>query len=316
METILVTGGAGFIGSHVCDKLLAKDKRVLCVDNLTMYYPPETKIKNIQHNLEHPNFKFLTLDIRKKDEIEQIFQNEKVDKIIHVAGRAGVRPSLEKPVWYKETNIDATVNLLELAREYKVKSFVFASSSSVYGNSTKVPFTEDDPCNKPISPYAATKKAAEILCYTYSKVYNIPIVCLRFFSVYGPRGRPDMAPLKFTKLIDAEKPIEMYGDGSSSRDWTYVEDIVDGILAASESGLKFEIVNLGNSYPIKLKSLIKTIEKYVGKKAKIKQYPAQAGDVEHTYANIGKAKELLGYQPKVLLDEGIKTLVDWYKKTK
>ncbi len=316
METILVTGGAGFIGSHVCDRLLNLRKRVICVDNLTPYYSPKTKIANIQQNLSNPNFEFFPMDIRNKEDVEQIFKQEKISKIIHLAARAGVRPSIEKPVWYKETNIDGTINMFELARKYNIKKVVFASSSSVYGNSKEIPFNENNPCNHPISPYAATKKATEVLAHTYHKNYGLNLVGLRFFSVYGPRGRPDMAPMKFTLAMDKNKPIEMFGDGKTSRDWTYVQDIVDGVIAAAEKDIQFAIINLGNSTPVKLKDFISTIEKYLGKKATIIKKGKQEGDVDHTYADIKKAKQLLGYNPKTPLDQGIKQMIEWYQEQK
>jgi len=311
--SIMVTGGAGFIGSHVCDRLLSIGKKVVCVDNLNPYYPPKIKIKNIQHNFDNPHYVFVNLDITKKDELEQVFMNNKIDKIIHLAARAGVRPSIEKPLWYKDTNVSGTLNLLELSKMYKIKNFIFGSSSSVYGNSQKVPFSESDNVDYPISPYAASKKACELYCYTYSHLCNLNITCLRFFTVYGPRGRPDMAPFLFTKWINNGNPIKRFGDGTSKRDYTFITDIVDGVISALGKNFKYEIINLGNSNPVELNYFIRLIEKSLNKKAKIKQFPEQPGDVPITFADVSKAKKLLGYDPKVKIEEGIPLLTHWYK---
>ena len=312
-ETILVTGGAGFIGSHVCDRLLSMGRKVICLDNLTPYYPPKIKIRNIQHNFDNPNFIFLNIDITHKDQLEQVFTNNKIHKIIHLAARAGVRPSIEQPLWYRDTNISGTLNLLELTKKYGIKNFIFGSSSSVYGNNKKVPFSEEDSVDRPISPYATSKKACELYCYTYSHLCNINVICLRFFTVYGPRGRPDMAPYLFTRLINEGKPIKMFGDGTTRRDYTFVTDIVDGIISALDKNFRYEIINLGNSDTIQLSDFIAIFEKHLGKKAKIKRYPMQPGDVKITYANISKAKRLLDFEPKVGVDEGLKIFIDWYK---
>lgn len=314
MQTILVTGGAGFIGSNVCDRLLAQGKSVICLDNLSMYYSPERKIRNIEHGFGNKNFKFVVLDIRNKEELEQVFINNKIDKIIHLAARAGIRPSIEKPFWYYETNVLGTVNLLELSRKYKIKNFLFASSSSVYGANKKTPFSEDDKVDRPISPYAASKRACEMFCYTYSYIYKVPITCLRFFTVYGPRGRPDMAPYKFTKLISEEKPITMFGDGKSKRDYTFITDIVDGVVSALEKNFSFEIINLGNSEPVELRHFINIIENAIGKKAIIKRAPMPKGDVPVTYADITKARKLLNYKPKIRIEEGIQRFVGWFEQ--
>ncbi|MEM3373885.1 MAG: GDP-mannose 4,6-dehydratase [Candidatus Woesearchaeota archaeon] len=314
METILVTGGAGFIGSHVCDKLLEKKKKVICLDNFNDYYDPEIKRKNILHNLKNKNYVLIKADIRDYDKLKEVFKNYKPNKVVHLAARAGVRPSLENPFIYEETNVNGTLNLLELSKDYKVKNFVFASSSSVYGNNKKVPFSEDDKTDNAISPYAATKKAGEVLCYTYSYLYNLNSSCLRFFTVYGPRGRPDMAPYMFTKNILEGKPIKVYGDGSSKRDYTYVSDVVSGIIAALEKNFKYEIFNLGNSNTVSLNELIKTIEEITGKKAIIKREKMPKGDVPLTYADITKSKRLLGYEPKTNIKEGMQKFYEWYKE--
>lgn len=314
MSVILVTGGAGFIGSHLCDRLLNIGEKVICLDNLNSYYSPKQKIRNIQHNFCNKNFAFVTLDIQKKDQLEQVFLKNKITKIVHLAARAGVRPSIEKPLWYKDTNVSGTLNLLELARQYDIKNFIFASSSSVYGNNKKVPFSETDNVDCPISPYAASKKAGELFCYTYSHLFKLNVTCLRFFTVYGPRGRPDMAPFMFTDKISKGIPIEMFGDGTTKRDYTYIGDIIDGIISALQKSFRFEIINLGNNRPVELRYFISIIEKYLNKKAKIKKMPMQLGDVEITFADITKAKKLLGYNPKISIEEGMKRFIDWYKK--
>lgn len=312
METILVTGGAGFIGSHVCDKLLEKKKKVICVDDFNDYYDPNVKRNNILRNLKNKNFILFKEDIRNFDKLKEIFKNYRPNKVIHLAARAGVRPSIENPFIYEETNVKGTLNLLDLSKNFKIKNFLFASSSSVYGGNKKIPFSEDDKTDNAISPYAATKKAGEVLCYTYSHLYNLNVSCLRFFTVYGPRGRPDMAPYLFTKNILEDKTIKMFGDGSSKRDYTYIEDIVSGILFALEKNFKYEIFNLGNSETVALIDLIKAIEELTGKKAKIKKEKMPLGDVPITYADITKSKKLLNYNPKTSIKEGMKQFIDWY----
>lgn len=328
----LVTGGAGFIGSHVVKKLLKQNKKVICIDNFCAslgvlserggngFYSPKYKHENIEEFLNNDNFKLYKQDICDLKGLDKIFKENEIDTIVHLAARAGVRSSIENPLLYYQVNVMGTVNLLEMAKKYNVKNFVFASSSSVYGNNEKIPFSEDDRVDNPISPYAASKKSGELICHTYCDLYNINIACLRFFTVYGPKGRPDMAPYKFTELISEGKEIQMYGDGSTFRDYTYVDDIVSGILSSIEY-LKnkrkvYEIFNLGNSKIVELKYLIKTIEKEVGKKAKIRKMPIQAGDVDKTYADLLKSRKLLGYNPKVSIEEGIEKFVKWYKITR
>ncbi|MBT3464495.1 SDR family NAD(P)-dependent oxidoreductase, partial [archaeon] len=230
-KTILVTGGAGFIGSHVCDRLLELGHKVICLDNLNNYYSPATKIENIKHNISNPNFILQVLSITKKEHMKEVFKTYNIDVVIHLAARAGVRPSIEHPLWYQETNVDGTVNLLELSKQHKVKKFIFGSSSSVYGENKKIPFSEIDDVNNPISPYAASKKACELFCYTYSYLTGLDIACLRFFTVYGPRGRPEMAIYLFTKWIMEGTAISMFGDGETMRDYTYISDIVNGIVS-------------------------------------------------------------------------------------
>lgn len=311
--SILVTGGAGFIGSSLIDKLIKKDEKVICLDNFNDYYSPEIKKENISSYLDKKNFKLVVGDILDKELLKRVFKKEKVKIVVHLAARAGVRPSLLNPHLYEEVNIGGTLNLLELSRE--IENFVFASSSSVYGVNSKIPFSEDDPIEKPVSPYAATKRAAELLCYTYHHLYNIPLVCLRFFTAYGPRQRPDMAIHKFTKLIDKGKKITMFGSGKSRRDYTYISDIIEGLTSSLYKKFSFEIINLGNSRTVELRHLISLIEKGLRKKAKVKQLPDQLGDVPITYAKIDKAKRLLGYKPEIKIEEGIERFVFWYKNS-
>ena len=313
MSQILVTGGAGFIGSHLVDRLLNMGKKVICIDNFDPFYEPRIKKKNIEHNLENMNFTLINEDIRNKKKLEEIFEMHSIDKIVHLAARAGVRPSIRDPLLYEDVNIKGTLNLLELCKKYQIKNFIFGSSSSVYGINSKIPFSERDPINFPISPYATSKRACELFCFTYSHLYDLPITCLRFFTVYGPRQRPEMAIHKFTRLISQGKTIEMYGNGTSKRDYTYIDDIIIGIISALNKKFDFEIINLGNSETVELKYLISLIEKNLKKKAKIKQLPEQLGDVPITYADITKAKKLLNYKPKVKIEEGIEKFVRWYK---
>ncbi|MBU0628034.1 MAG: GDP-mannose 4,6-dehydratase [Nanoarchaeota archaeon] len=314
MSKIIVTGGAGFIGSHVCEALLSKGDNVICIDDFNDYYSPKIKRDNIDDCLRNPNFRLYEADIYDNGIISEIFRKNKIDVIIHLAARAGVRGSFLNPGLYQKVNVQGTLNLLNLAVEFKISKFIFGSSSSVYGANDKVPFSENDPVNNQISPYAITKKEAEDLCKRYSKDHNLKVACLRFFTVYGPRGRPDMAPYKFTKLIGEGKEIEVYGDGKSKRDYTHVQDIVDGILSALEKEFDFEIINIGDSRTIELNYLIRLIEENLGKKANIVIKPKQKGDVEITYADISKAKMLLSYSPKVSIEEGIKLFVEWFKK--
>lgn len=309
----LVTGGAGFIGSHVIDRLLARGDKVLCLDNFNDYYDPDVKFRNIEHNLSHPDFELVRADIRDALEIKKLGAYP-IERIIHLAAMAGVRNSIMHPRLYEQVNVGGTVNMLDLAKDISVKNFIFASSSSVYGNSAEVPFSETQNVDNPISPYAATKKAGELLAYTYHHLHHFPVSCLRFFTVYGPRGRPDMAPLKFTRLIDSGEPIEVYGDGSSQRDYTYIDDIVSGVVAASDKPHDYGIFNLGGSDPVRLDYFISLIEKNLGKKADIVHKGRQEGDVDMTYADISKARSMIGYDPKVSIEEGIERLVKWHKE--
>lgn len=305
---ILITGDAGFIGSNLTKALLKLGNKVVGVDNFNDYYDPKRKEKNIAEFKLNPNFTQERADILDREKLELIFSQTKPEIIIHLAARAGVRPSLKNPQLYRQVNIQGTKNLLEMARKHKVKQFILASSSSVYGNQTKIPFSETDKLAKPISPYAETKLKAEALC----KQYNFPVTVLRFFTVYGPKGRPDMAPYLFTKRILGGQIITRFGDGSTSRDYTYIDDIVEGIVAAINRPLTYEIINLGNNQPVKLNDFIKIVEKITKRKAKIIEKPRHPADVRQTYADITKAKKLLNWQPKTDLESGMKKFIDWY----
>jgi len=311
--SILVTGGAGFIGSHLLDRLAAEKRPAVCLDNFNGYYAPALKRRNLARALVSGCVELVEGDICDRELCRKVFAEKKIDTVVHLAARAGVRPSIEEPLLYERVNCAGTLNVLECARQSGVRMFVFGSSSSVYGVSERVPFREDDPVDRPVSPYAASKRAGELYCHVYHRLYGLPIVSLRFFTVYGPRQRPDLAISKFTRLIEEGQPIQMFGDGSSRRDYTFISDIVDGIMAALDSELRFEIINLGNSRPVELRELIALIEEALGKKARIEQLPDQPGDVPVTYADIGKANRLLGYRPAVPIRRGIRAFVEWFR---
>lgn len=324
MKNILVTGGAGFIGSNLSEDLLKQGNKVIVIDNFNDYYDPLIKKRNIQeikeamlkNNISEDKFILFEGDIRDKEKLNEVFK-EKIDIIVHLAAMAGVRPSISNPVLYYDVNINGTLNLLEKCRESKIKKLIFASSSSVYGNNKKVPFSEDDNVDFPISPYATTKKSGELLCYTYHHLYNINVACLRFFTVYGPRQRPDLAIHKFTKLISNSDEIPFYGDGTTERDYTYIDDIVNGILSAIDwvdnDDNNYEIFNIGGDHTISLKEMVETIEKALNRKAKLNIMPMQPGDVNRTCADIKKSNKILGYKPKTSFEQGIKKFVEWYK---
>ena len=316
MKTILITGAAGFIGSNTAKKLLDQGKRVIGVDNLNDYYNQTWKKENIEELKKSPHFVFHQVDIRDLETLQGIAREEKINAIIHLAARAGVRPSIADPILYEEVNVRGTVNMLEIAKKFEIKQFVFASSSSVYGNQKKIPFSETDNVDNPISPYAATKKATELIAYTYSHLYEINTIGLRFFTVYGPAGRPDMAPYLFTEAILNDKAINKFGNGSSRRDYTYIDDIVAGVIAALDLDHPYEIINLGNNTPVSLNQFIETLEKITGKSMKINQMGMQPGDVDQTYADIAKAQELLAYDPKTSFEDGLRKFVEWYKENR
>ena len=312
---LLITGGAGFIGSTLADRLLAEANKVIVIDNFNDYYDPQIKENNVKNNLNNDRYKLYRGDIEDTDFVEKVFAENTIDMVVHIAARAGVRPSLMNPLAYTKTNIDGTVNILEAMRKHDVKKIVFASSSSVYGNCKAAKFSEDLKVTEPISPYAVTKSACEQFLYTYSKLYDIQALCLRFFTVFGPRQRPDLAIRKFIELIEQDKPIPVYGDGTTLRDYTYIDDIVDGVMSALKyNATKYEIINLGGGAPVTLNGMIETIEKVLGKKAKIDRLPMQPGDVDKTVSDITKAQKLLGYCPQTTFEEGIREFAEWRKK--
>lgn len=312
---ILITGAAGFIGSHLCEALI-KDHEIVGLDNFCDFYDIKIKRNNLLKLAKYDNFQIIKADIRNQSELEDIFSRNKFDFVIHLAAMAGVRPSIADPVLYTEVNINGTVNLLEQCKKHGIKKFMFASSSSVYGNNKKVPFAESDSVDLPISPYAATKKACELICHTYHNLENISMVCLRFFTVYGPRQRPDLAIHKFARKILSNEVIPVFGNGTTKRDYTYIDDIIDGILKSIDfvnNSCCYEIFNLGESKTISLSKMIKTIENSLGKTARKEILPLQPGDVDQTFADISKAKKLLGYKPKTNFKNGIDIFVDWLR---
>jgi UDP-glucuronate 4-epimerase len=317
-KSILVTGGAGFIGSHLVDRLLGEGAwQVTVVDDFNDFYSPEIKHANIAEHLRSPDYRLIDADIRDGATMVALFREYRFDVIVHLAARAGVRPSLAEPKLYAETNINGTVNLLELAKEHGVKQFVFGSSSSVYGINAKVPFAEDDRIHQPISPYAATKAAGELICHTYSHLYDIRCVCLRFFTVYGARQRPDLAIHKFSRLITEGKPIQVFGDGSTRRDYTYIDDIIQGVRAAIDYDRSmYEIFNLGESQTVTLSDLISLIERSLDMNAIIDRQPMQPGDVPTTFADITKSREMLGYDPTTKIADGIPKFVEWFRNSR
>lgn len=310
MEKVLITGAAGFIGSNLALTMLKQGFIVSGIDNFDNFYDPEIKRKAIRKLELYPGFKIYEGDIRDRELLDRIFETEKPELVIHLAARAGVRPSIEQPELYYDVNVSGALVLLEAMRKAGLKDLLFASSSSVYGNNKKVPFSESDPVDNPISPYAATKKAGELLCYTYHHLYNFNIFCLRFFTVYGPGQRPEMAIQQFGRKITEGKPITLFGDGTTRRDYTFVDDIVAGIIVAAEHLNGYEILNLGNSDTISLIDLVHGIEETLGKKAVIEWKPMQPGDVEITYAHIGKARKLIGYKPDYPVKKGLRKMFE------
>jgi UDP-glucuronate 4-epimerase len=311
--SVLITGGAGFIAYHLASALMRKNEEVVLLDNFNNFYDPSLKRKNARDLQTLGQATLYEIDILNKDGLQKVFEETHPDAIVHLAAWAGVRPSLDNPSLYSEVNVTGTVNLLEMAKAFSTKCFIFGSSSSVYGGNKKVPFSENDPVDHPVSPYAATKKAGELLCHTYAFNYAMNITCLRFFTVYGPRQRPEMAIHKFAKLISEGKEVPVFGNGDSRRDYTYVEDIVSGILAAIEVNHRFEIFNLGESQTITLIDMIKQLEEALGKKANLRQFPNQPGDMEITYADISKAHKMLGFSPRVPVHDGIRLFAKWFK---
>ena len=339
---ILITGAAGFIGSHLTEELLKLKNKIIAVDNFDEFYSLDIKCRNVLEsvgrkeklesvinlkdrdekiaqlvvNSSDENYKLYYCDIRDKNKLEKMFEKENPEFVINLAGLAGVRPSLEKPLEYEEVNVRGTMNILEICKKLGIKKFIQASSSSLYGNNKKAPFRETDIVDFAISPYAATKKSGEVIGHVYHKLYDIDMIQLRFFTVYGPKQRPDLAIHKFTKMILTGESIPFYGDGNTKRDYTYIDDIVDGILKSIDYLFKnqgvYEIFNLGESHVVSLKEMVEVIEKVLGKKAVLDKQPMQLGDVEKTYADISKAKEILSYNPKTNFEDGIKKFVEWY----
>lgn len=313
--TILITGAAGFIGSNLAERLISEGFQVVGLDNFSPFYPRAIKERNLSLLRENPNFKFFELDIK---DLEALHTLPDFDLVVHLAAKAGVRPSIEAPQAYIDTNITGTHNILRLCLERRVKKIAFASSSSIYGNSKHLPFVEEGYEYEPISPYAFTKRSCEFMNYTYHHLYDLDIINLRFFTVFGPRQRPDLAIHKFVKLLEAGEEIPMFGDGSTARDYTFIDDTVQGIYRSieylqSHTGV-FEIVNLGNNTPVKLIDMIRSVAEVVGVEPKINQLPMQEGDVDVTFASIEKARKLFGYEPKTSFEEGLQKFYDWHKQ--
>jgi UDP-glucuronate 4-epimerase len=310
---LLITGGAGFIGSHIADRRLARGDSVVVLDDFNDSYAPLLKRANVAPHLANPAYRLVEGDIRDRALVFRLFAEERFDAVVHLAARAGVRPSLEQPVLYEEVNCVATLHLLEAAVAHGKPRFVFASSSSVYGINSKLPFAEDDPIERPISPYATTKRAGELHVFSQHHLYGLPAACLRFFTVYGPRQRPEMAIALFIRALESGEAIPFYGDGGSRRDYTFIEDIADGVEAALEATFAFEIVNLGSAHPVTLTELVAALEAATGKRARLDRRPVQAGDVPVTFASVAKAERVLGFRPKVTLEEGLRRSVAWFR---
>ncbi len=312
--TFLVTGGAGFIGSHLAEALLARGQRVVVLDNFDSFYDPAFKRANVERCLGQDAYRLVEGDLRDEAALDLAFGREPIDAVFHLAARAGVRPSIQDPVLYSSVNLDGTTRLLEACRRHRVSRFIFGSSSSVYGNNAKVPFSEEDPVDHPISPYAATKKAGEVLCHSFHHLFGIQVACLRFFTVYGPRQRPEMAIHKFTRLLAAGRPLEQYGDGRSARDYTYVSDVVEGILRAHERLAGYHVWNLGGSRTITLDGLIGKIAARLGVEPQVRRLPDQPGDVERTWADVTRAERELGWAPRIPIDEGLDRFMEWFRR--
>ncbi|MEW5979912.1 MAG: GDP-mannose 4,6-dehydratase [Acidobacteriota bacterium] len=313
MTSILLTGGAGFIGSHLAQELVRRGHTLVVVDDLNDFYPVQIKRANLAEVSRAGNFEFVEADICDAEKMSEVFSRFRPQLVFHLAARAGVRPSLEQPLLYERTNVQGTLVLLEQARQHQVRRFIFASSSSVYGSAGLQPFSEDETSPFPLSPYGVTKLAGEKHCYCYAHLYGIQVACLRFFTVYGPRQRPDLAIHKFSRLMRDDLEIPVFGEGDSMRDYTYIDDVVSGILAASELESPFEILNLGNSHPVSLNQMISCLESAFGKKARIRRERVQPGDMAFTHADLRKARLMLGYEPKVSFAEGIARFAGWFQ---
>ncbi|NLN94514.1 MAG: NAD-dependent epimerase/dehydratase family protein [Candidatus Hydrogenedens sp.] len=314
MKTVLVTGAAGFIGSHLCEALCSRGDKVVGLDNFNDYYSPAVKRNNIRSLLQEPRFTLCETDICDEEALRRVFEKERPQVVVHLAARAGVRPSLEDPNLYHRVNVIGGQHMLDMCRRYEPSHLVFASSSSVYGGSKEVPFKESNPVMRPVSPYAATKRMNELQAHVYSHLYGLKVTMLRFFTVYGPRQRPDMAIHKFARLMLQDKPIPVFGKGDSRRDYTYIDDIIHGMLQSVDRPFAYEIFNLGEQHTTSLSELIALLEKHLGKKAKIEEKALQPGDVEITYADIQHARELLDYNPRFSMDEGLARFVQWLKR--
>lgn len=313
MKKVLVTGAAGFIGSSAVDALLARGDRVVGIDNFNAFYDPAIKRRNLAQAQAHPAFTLVAGDLLDAALIDGLFARERPDVVLHLAAWAGVRPSFENPQLYYDVNIKGSQHIIDACLAHPVSHLVFASSSSVYGGSDRIPFQEDDPISGPVSPYAATKRMNEHMCHVYSHVRDLRVTLLRFFTVYGPRQRPEMAIHKFARLIDAGAPVPMFGDGVTLRDYTYIDDILDGVLKAIDTPFRYEILNLGESHTTSLRDLIRMIGEALGKTPVIEEHPMHKGDVPVTYACIDKARELLGYAPNCAMEEGLRRFVAWYR---
>jgi UDP-glucuronate 4-epimerase len=311
---LLITGGAGFIGSHLADRRLARGDRVVVLDDFNDFYDPAAKRRNTAPHAGNPDYRLVEGDIRDRDLLARLFDEERFDAVLHLAARAGVRPSLSQPILYEEVNVVGTLALLEAAVASGKPRFLFASSSSVYGVNSKLPFSEDDPIDRPISPYAATKRGAELHVFAFHRIHGLDAVCLRFFTVYGPRQRPEMAIARFIRCLEEGRPVPFFGDGGSRRDYTYIDDIADGVEAALMLPASFEIINLGGAHPVTLSDLVAAVEKATGRTAVLDRRPDQPGDVPATYADVTKAERLLGFKARVSLEEGLRRSVEWYRK--
>ena len=315
-KPILVTGGAGFIGSHLCENLIHDDIPVVCLDNFDEFYDPVLKERNLAELRNSPLFRLVRGDIRDEGLLEQLFSTERFQAVVHLAARAGVRPSIEAPLLYVDVNVVGTMKILEAMRRHGVKRGIIASSSSVYGNNRKVPFSETDPVDHPVSPYAATKKAVELLAHTYSHLHGLKLALVRFFTVYGPRQRPEMAIHKFTRLMDEGRELPFFGDGTSSRDYTYVADIISGIRGILQADFKYDVINLGESRTTTLSRLVELISSALGKPARLNRLPLQPGDVQTTFADISRARAIYDYNPQTQIEEGIRKFIAWYQAQK
>lgn len=314
-NTVLVTGAAGFIGSHTAEALLRAGYRVVGLDNLNDYYDPERKRDNVEEvRAAGGDFRFVKGDVRDRDLVRSLFEGDDLAAVVHLAAMAGVRVSIEQPALYYDVNLGGTLPLLDAARDFSLPQFVLASTSSVYGRTERIPFVETDSCDRPISPYSASKRAAELLAYTYHHLYGLNVTALRFFTVYGPRGRPDMMAYKVLESIRSGREIPLYNGGQMHRDWTYVDDIVAGVVAAAERPMGFEAINLGRGEPVLLKDFVEGIEAVTGERANLVPAPMMDADVPYTYADVGKAARLLGYDPKVSVREGIELFWRWYRQ--